>query len=256
LSPSKAGADFGRRRHILPAQYLIDGGNAMKRNEKTGSGSRSAAAFLLAVTVLAHAPMPAMAQQFSADLVARKDDTAISIGTLRVSNGKARIETAALPDGFFLIDMAKPTAYFVRPRAHVFMDARQSSPLTRMFVPVDPDDPCRQWQAIAQLAAQPDLATWRCQRYGDEKIAGRNTDVYRITASSGFGFAGWIDRERKFPVQIKTSDGTVIAIGHIRDEAQSAQAFEVPANLRKFDPQALIRRIQQSDVWVAPPASE
>ncbi|MET4279400.1 MULTISPECIES: hypothetical protein [unclassified Bradyrhizobium] len=228
----------------------------MKRNEKTYSARKSAAAFLLAVATLVHAPKSARAQQFSADLIARKDDTATAMGTLRVLDGKARIEATALPNGFFLIDTAKPAAYFVRPRAHVFMDARQSSALTRMFVPVDPDDPCRQWQALAEQASSIDLARWRCQRYGEETIAGRNTDVYRITASSSFGFAGWIDRKRKFPVQIKISDGTVIAVDHIRDEAQPAQAFEIPANLRKFDPQALIRRIQQSDILVAPPASQ
>jgi len=69
-------------------------------------------------------------------------------------------------------------------------------------------------------------------------------------------FTGWIDRARSFPVQIKMVDGTVISADHIRDEPQPAQSFEIPAGLRKFDPQALIRRIQQSDVWVEPPASQ
>ncbi|WP_229183918.1 hypothetical protein [Bradyrhizobium oropedii] len=228
----------------------------MKRNAKTCSRDRRAAGCLLAVVILADAPTAAMAQQFSAELVARKDETTTSLGTLRVSQQKARIEARALPDGFFLIDTAKPTAYFVRPAARVFMDARQSSPLTRMFVPVDPSDPCRQWQAIAQLSAPVDLATWHCQRDGAEALAGRDTDVYRITVPSGSGFVGWIDRERRFPVQVRTADGTVIAADHIRDEPQPAQSFEMPAGLRKFDPQVLIRRIQQSDVWVEQPASQ
>ncbi|WP_229198498.1 hypothetical protein [Bradyrhizobium acaciae] len=228
----------------------------MKRNAKTCSRDRRAAGCLLAVAILADVPTAAMAQQFSAELVARKDETTTSLGTLRVSQQKARIEARALPDGFFLIDTAKPAAYFVRPAAGVFMDARQSSPLTRMFVPVDPSDPCRQWQAIAQLSAPVDLATWHCQRDGAEALAGRDTDVYRITAPSGSGFVGWIDRERSFPVQVRTADGTVIAAVHIRDEPQPAQSFEMPAGLRKFDPQVLIRRIQQSDVWVEPPASQ
>ncbi|WP_249136964.1 hypothetical protein [Bradyrhizobium tropiciagri] len=223
----------------------------MKRHEKT-----RAAAGLLAIAMLTNAPTQVVAQQFSADLVARKGDAATIVGALRVSDGKVRIETSALPDGFFLIDTAKPAAVFVRPGAHVFMDARQSSPLTGMFVAVDPDDPCRQWQAIAQLSAPVDLATWHCERDGAEAIAGRDTEIYRITAPTGAGFVGWIDRTRRFPVQIRTADGTVIAADHIRDEPQPALAFEVPAGLRKFDPQALIRRIQQSDVWVAPPASQ
>jgi hypothetical protein len=51
-------------------------------------------------------------------------------------------------------------------------------------------------------------------------------------------------------------DGTVIVADHIRSESQPPPSFDIPAGMRKFDPQALIRRIQQSDVWVAPPASE
>ena len=236
----------------------------MKRDETTckkmckkmWKSSRSAMACLFAMALLANAPMPAAAQQFSADLLARKDDTATAMGTLRVSGGKARIDSTALPDGFFLLDTAKPAAYFVRPAAHVYMRAMQSSALTQLFVPVDPDDPCRQWLAMAQLSAPVDLATWRCERDGEEAIAGRNTDVYRVAAPSGLSFTGWVERARGFPVQIKTADGTVIVADHIRDEPQPAQTFEIPAGLRKFDPQALIRRIQQSDVWVAPPASQ
>ncbi|HEX7921086.1 MAG TPA: hypothetical protein VF583_09060 [Bradyrhizobium sp.] len=227
-----------------------------KTSKRMSKGSRSVMACLFAMAILTDAAVPAAAQQFSADLLARKDDTVTAMGTLRVSDRKARIEPTALPDGFFLLDTAKPAAYFVRPAAHVYMKAMQSSPLTQLFVPVDPSDPCRQWLAMAQLSEAVDLATWHCERDGEEAIAGRNTDIYRVAAPPGLSFVGWVDRGRGFPVQIKTADGTVIVADHIRDEPQPAQIFEIPAGLRKFDPQALIRRIQQSDVWVAPPASQ
>ena len=48
----------------------------------------------------------------------------------------------------------------------------------------------------------------------------------------------------------------MITAEHIRDEPQPAQTFEIPAGMRKFDPEALIQRIKQSDVWVAQPDSE
>jgi hypothetical protein len=227
----------------------------MKLNAQMSSASKILAAPLLAAALLAATAKSADAQQFSADLVARKDETTTALGRLRVSERKARIEATALPDGFFLIDMAGPAAHFVRSGARVFMDARQSSPLTQMFVPVDPDDPCRQWMAAAQLAAPIDLATWHCQRDREETVAGQMMDVYRV-ATPGVTFLGWIDRAHRFPVQIRTDDGTVITADHIRDEPQPAQAFEIPAGMRKFDPQALIRRIQQSDVWVAQPDTE
>jgi hypothetical protein len=193
------------------------------------------------------------AQQFSADLVIIAHDGAAAApaGKLRVFDDKVRLETPELADGFFLIDGAKPTAYFVRPAARIFMDAKQSSRLTRMFVPVDPDSPCRQWQAMAKLAGVPGQGDWRCERAAEATIGTHSAIGYRVVPASGQEFLGWIDPARKFPLRIKTEDGAIITAENVSDEPQPAQAFEMPANLRKFDPQALIEQIKQSDVWVA-----
>jgi hypothetical protein len=220
------------------------------------SASKMIVTYLIAAAGIALSAQSAGAQQFSADLIGTTGGAATPAGRVRVSDGKVLIETPGFRDGFFLVDTAKPAAWFVRPQARVFMDARQSSPLTQIFVPVDPDDPCRQWKAMALLAAGQDPATWRCARDGDETIGGRNTEVYRVEARPGSGFVGWVDRERRFPLQVKTADGAVMSAEHIRDEPQPAQSFEIPPGTRKFDPQALIQRIQQSDVWVAPPAAQ
>jgi hypothetical protein len=193
------------------------------------------------------------AQQFSADLVIVRHDGAAAepVGKLHVLDDKVRLETPELADGFFLVDGGRPAAYFVRPAARVFMDARQSSQLTRMFVPVYSVDPCRQWQAMAKLAGLADQGDWRCERTGDETISGRSAIGYRAVSASGGGFIGWIDTARKFPLRIKTEGGAVITAENIRDEPQPAQLFEILAGFRKFDPQALIQQIKQSDVWVA-----
>jgi hypothetical protein len=208
---------------------------------------------LLAVAGFLLCGATAGAQQFSADLVIMQHDAAAAApaGKLHVSDGKVRLETPEIADGFFLIDGAKPAAYFVRPAARVFMDARQSSRLTRMFVPVDPDNPCRQWQAMAALSGVPGQGDWRCERTGEETVGGRSAIGYRAVTAPGREIVGWIDPARKFPLRIKMEDGAVITAENIRDEPQPAQLFEMPAGLRKFDPQALIQQIKQSDVWVA-----
>jgi hypothetical protein len=195
----------------------------------------------------------ACAQQFSADLlIVRHEGVAAEpAGKLQVIDNKVRLETPELADGFFLIDGATPAAYFVRPAARVFMEARQSSRLTRMFVLVDPDDPCRQWQAMAKLAGSADQGDWRCERTGEETIGGRSAIAYRAVSGSGRQLIGWIDTARKFPLRIKTEDGAVITVENIRDDPQPTPLFEIPAGFRKFDPQALIQQIKQSDVWVA-----
>ncbi len=108
----------------------------------------------------------------------------VPAGRLIVHDDNVRIETPELPDGFFLIDGAKPAAYFVRPAMHLYMDARQSSRLTSWFVPVDPNDPCRQWQAMARLAGAAHPDDLRCERTGEDVIGGRRLIAYRVTAGS------------------------------------------------------------------------
>ena len=199
---------------------------------------------------------PAQAQQFSADLVRATphDGAATSVGKLRVFDGKVRIEMPDFPDGFFLIDGASRAAHFTRPGERVFMDARQSSPLTHLFVPVDVGDPCLQWQAMARLAGATDRNdSWRCERVGEESVDGRGVVAYRAISSPGRDILGWIDPNLKFPLRIRLQDGTSITAKNIREEPQSARLFEIPSGFRKFDPEALIKRIKQSDVWVDGP---
>jgi hypothetical protein len=196
---------------------------------------------------------PAQAQQFSADLVrtAIQGGATASFGKLRVSDDKVRIETPDFPDGFFLIDGASRAAYFARPDERVFMDARQSSRLTQLFVPLDLGDPCLQWQAMAKLASATDRNDpWRCERVREESVGGRDVVVYRAISSPGRELLGWIDPKLKFPLRIRLEDGMSISVENVREEPQPARLFEIPSSFGKFDPQALLKRIKQSDVWV------
>lgn len=193
------------------------------------------------------------AQQFSADIVVERDGVRTPAGRVFVLQGKTRIETPKFADGFFLTDRATQTAYFVRPGMRAYMDARQSSPLTRLLVPVDPDDPCPQWQAMADVAGLVRQGDWRCERTGEEAIGGRDSVGFRVVSGPGEVFAGWVDRERGFPLRIKTADGIVTSLENVKDERQLASSFELPSSVRKFDPQGLIERIKQSDVWVSEP---
>jgi len=197
--------------------------------------------------------MTAQAQQFSADIVTRRDDVSTRTGRLSARDGQVRIETAEHADGFFLVDAVKPSATFVRPGARIYMDAKQSSRLTRTFVPLDPDAPCRQWQVMAHLAGVAGESEWRCERTGIETIDGHSTVAFRASSKTGEELVGWIDRERRFPLRIKTGDGTLITLEQIKDEPQGASSFELPSGYSKFSPEALIGRIKQSDVWVASP---
>jgi hypothetical protein len=198
--------------------------------------------------------VPALAQEFSADLVKMQAGVAaVPAGRLMVRDGNVRIETPELADGFFLVDATKPAAYFVRPAMHLYMDARQSSRLTSWFVPVDPNDPCRQWQVMARLAGGPLPNDLRCERVGEDVINGRRLIAYRVLGDTSEQFVGWIDPMYKFPLRIKSRDGDVVTADNIQDMPRPVPPLHVPEGFRKFDPEALIRRVKQSDVWVAPP---
>jgi hypothetical protein len=104
---------------------------------------------------------------------------------------------------------------------------------------------------MPDLAGLGDPGDWHCEQVGEATIGGRNTAAYRALSASGRAFSAWIDRPRRSPLPIKTEEGAVITAENVRDESQPAQLFEMPSGLRKFDPQGLIERIRQSDVWVA-----
>jgi hypothetical protein len=195
-------------------------------------------------------------QQFSADLIVTVggDATAPRSGKIYVSNGKVRLEVPDLPGGFFLLDGTVHTVYFVKPAQRVFMDAKQSTWLTQILVPLDPGDPCRQWQAMAEIAGAADRGgQWRCDRVGRDSAGGGNMIKYRAIAPEGGASDCWIDPQLGFVVSLHRDDGAAIALENIRDEPAPAAYFEIPANFRRFDPHQLIDRIKQSDVWVEPP---
>jgi hypothetical protein len=197
---------------------------------------------------------PAQAQQFSAELVTGNaaGDIVGTPGRLYAADRKVRIETPDLPDSFLLVDGAVPAAYLGRPAQRIFMDSKQSSRLTRLFVSLDPADPCRQWQIMAEVAGISDSGQWRCDAQGPETVDGRSTVKFTVISRRGRG-TGWVDTELKFPVKIETEDGAVLALRNIAEAPQPADRFEIPSTYKKFDPRQVIEQMKRSDVWVEPP---
>jgi hypothetical protein len=212
-----------------------------------------------AISLIFAAVSGGAAEEFSATVVTTSpaQGTMPQAGRVLVANGKVHLELPDFPDGHFLVDPAANTAYFVRPAHRVFMEARQSSRLAQILVVVDPEDPCRQWQAVAQItgAAKPDHP-WQCTRSDAEGTEMRDTIRYVAIAPDLQRYDVWIDPKAKFSIRIGTEIGASVEITNIEEGPQPQAAFEIPAGFSKFDPQGLIDRIKQSDVWVEPPHSE
>jgi hypothetical protein len=195
-------------------------------------------------------------QQFSADLVATAvvSGAAQTTGKIYVSNSKVRIETPDFPEGLFLLDGNAHTAYFVKPAQRVVMDAKQSTWLTQILVPLDPSDPCRQWQAMADIAGAADRGgRWLCDRLGVESAGEGNVIKYRAISPEGAAIDCRIDSQLGFALSVHRGDGAVMELRNIQGGSPPASLFEIPPNFHRFDPHQLIDRIKQSDVWVEPP---
>jgi hypothetical protein len=207
---------------------------------------------------LALAPLPAasaeisIAPGFSADIVTRdaKGLAAAGTGRLYVENRTVRIEAPGV-DGYFLVDGGTGTALFVQPARRLFMDAKQSTLLTQIFVPIDPKDPCPQWRTAATNAGA--SGDWTCELAETGAAGGRGMIEYRADFPYQRSSLLWIDADLKFPVKLRAADGTTIALENIRISVQPAIQFSIPPGFQKSDPQGLIDRIKRSDVWVGQP---
>jgi hypothetical protein len=209
-------------------------------------------AFLCA-TLLALGFDTAAAQEFSAHVTAMNEqgEPAAARGLVLVADGKVHLELPDFPDAYFLVDPTAGIADLVKPTRRVFMEARQSSPLAQILIVVDPDNPCRQWQSIALITGLGDEArSWRCQQLEAARLGARDTVRYQAIAPDARSYDVWIDPVLKFPVRVRASVGAVVDITDIVAAPQPPTAFEIPAGFGKFDPQGLIDRIKQSDVWV------
>jgi len=192
------------------------------------------------------------AQTFAADLATvKRDQPRETTGRIYVSHDRARIETRQLADGFFIIDVTQPAAWFLRPRRQQFMDAKRSSPLTQIFVHVDPNDSCRQWRRMEAVAGAAGNDAWQCERVGSGNPSDAGIVKYQIVSRGVVSVRG-VDPAREFPVRVEQADGTVVTLESIVDGPQPPALFSWPANYRKFDPLRLIEQIKQSDVWVEP----
>jgi hypothetical protein len=227
-----------------------------------GSNSMARLVALALVTGLVHFHAQARtltleAPQFSADLVRTNaaGEQQENTGKLYVAGDNIRIETPDFPGNYFLIDLGARTSYFVQPAQRLIMDARRSSPLPLVFVPVDPGNPCPQWQSQSQSAtvgAVAGEALWRCEREGEETVGGRRAIKIRVEPAQRHLHFAWIDPELRMPIRMQAAFGTA-ELANVRIGPPPAELFKVPYEFRKFDPLHLIEQIKQSDVWVEPP---
>jgi hypothetical protein len=200
---------------------------------------------------LAAGSAPAVAAQFSAELVTLGADgrPESPAGRIYATKDKVRIETPQANGGVFLVDRGAGAAYIVLAPQRIYLDVKQSSPLTQIFIPLDRGDVCGQWQAMARIAGAADQS---CRRLGPETVRGRDSVKYETQSAQGRRSYRWVDAVLNFVVRVEDVGGETTDLINIQEGPQPTALFALPEGYRKFDPQQLIERIKHSDVWVEP----
>ncbi len=186
---------------------------------------------------------PAAAQQFSADLVDAAGEG--GSGKLYVSDGKVRMENASAPGrGTMVADTQANTAYVLMPAQKMYLDMSGSGRMTQIFTPIDPNNACPRLRELAQEAHK-DAGEWTCKRVGGEALNGRSTVKYQAGTPQGQTYLAWIDTNLKFMVKTQDPTGKGMELRNIKEGAQPASLFELPADYRKLDMSQMQQMLQQ-----------
>jgi len=202
------------------------------------------AALAVGAILLAGAAHPAVAQQFSADLVPLSaEHPDLPQSKIYVSGTKIRMEQQS-GKGTVLIDSAADTAFVLMPQQKTYMDVKAMGHMSQMFRPLDPNNPCPGWEKLAQETKQDD-ATWSCKRIGNETVGGRSAVKYEATSSKGEIAHAWIDPQLKFLVKSDDSKGSGMELRDIKEGAQPDDLFAIPADYQLTDMQQMMQRMRQ-----------
>jgi outer membrane lipoprotein-sorting protein len=116
---------------------------------------------------------------------------------------------------------------------HMYMEmhANQTNPQTNPMMrnmpkfdsSFDPQNPCGKQAGVT------------CKKAGTETVNGRACDKWVTTEKNGHTSTAWVDQKLYFPIKVISSEGTTMDLTNIKEGAQAASTFEVPAGYKKMD---------------------
>jgi hypothetical protein len=173
--------------------------------------------------------LPALAQEFSADLVRQKPAGAAK-SKVSVSGNKVRLETAAQAHAnYVILSLAKQQSAMVLPdsKSYVLSPPGQVPSSIPFFSIDDPDNACAAWE---KSVGKPKT----CTKVGDDTINGRSAVKYTGTSGNGDTGTAWVDRKLRFVVKWEGEKGAAELQG-IQEGPQAASLFEIPSDYEKLD---------------------
>ncbi len=184
---------------------------------------------LTRLLLLALISSPALAQQFSADLVRLKPEGAIP-SRLFVSGDNVRFEAGSGQHlSIVVADLKQRTGYLMLPddKTYTMLLPGRVSPTMPLFHSVDPENACGAWEkAIGKPGT--------CTKAGDETVNGRAAVKYNGTAANGDSGSAWVDQKLGFVIKWEGQAGAA-ELRNIQEGPQSVTLFEVPKDYQRSD---------------------
>jgi hypothetical protein len=173
--------------------------------------------------------VPALSQEFSADLVRQKPQN--TAGTkVSVSGDKVRFAVNAQKNSSFaVINVAQRTSTMVLPdaKSYVVSPPGHLSSSIPLFHIDDPENACKAWEKSMENPGT-------CKRVGDDTVNGRETVKYTGAMENGDAGTAWIDKKLNFVIKWE-GQKTVAELQNIQEGPQEASLFEVSGDYQKLD---------------------
>lgn len=185
-------------------------------------------AFRLAGSVLLLA-IPALSQDFSADLVRQKPQN-VAPTKVSVSGDKVRFEVAGQKSSSFaILNVAQRTSTMVLPdsKSYVVSPPGHLASSIPLFHIDDPENACKAWEKSMDNPGT-------CKKVGDETVNGREAVKYTGALENGDTGTAWIDRKLRFAIKWDGEKGAA-ELQNIKEGPQDAKLFDIPSDYEKLD---------------------
>jgi hypothetical protein len=188
-----------------------------------------------------------MAQDFSADVINAKG----SGGIRKVYSTKDKVryeiegQNQAMGPSAVIVDEAQSKWLVLLSERHMFLDSwptMMQKPLIAQYWHVpDVNDACPQWKKLAEQTGT--SKNWgSCTKIGNDTVGGRSTVKYEGVSSKGDKNNIWVDTKLHCVIKMDGVSGGSIELTHIKEGAQPAGLFEIPAGYTKFDMASMMQR--------------
>jgi hypothetical protein len=188
-----------------------------------------------------------MAQDFSADVINAKG----SSGIRKVYSTKDKVryeiegQNQAMGPSAVIVNEAQSKWLVLLSERHMYLDSwptMMQKPLIAQYWHVsDVNDACPQWKKLAEQTGT--SKNWgSCTKIGSDTVGGRSTVKYEGVSSKGDKNNIWVDTKLHCVIKMDGVSGGSIELTHIKEGAQPASLFEIPAGYTKFDMASMMQR--------------